>query len=87
VTLKDLLSDLQHHRKALLDGLRIWRLGVRFPRGVHETPGQWPGAVCFACGFAAFHTSTNNFSIVRSPASSNPSMPGRALLYDLDRGR
>jgi hypothetical protein len=28
-----------------------------------------------------------HFSIVRSPASSNPSMPGRALLYDLDRGR
>src|SRR5215216_6060989 len=29
--------------------LRIWRLGVRIPRGAHNAPGQRPGADCFAC--------------------------------------
>jgi hypothetical protein len=43
--------------------------------------------VCFACGFAAFPHLDQHFSIMRSPAFSKPSMPGRALLYDLDRGR
>ena len=27
---------------------RIWRLGVRIPRGAHNAPGQRPGAACFA---------------------------------------
>jgi hypothetical protein len=44
-------QSTSHHQTALRrtgwrqsTSLRIWRLGVRIPRGAHNAPGQWPGA-------------------------------------------